>query len=98
MTRIYRQVRKRLRATPAILLPAATAIAISAAGTTTAIAQQSSAPLASPQGFQMTVWPAPVGHRQPTRSDLPPSAQKDEGAITPAQREFDNSLKICRQC
>jgi len=99
MTRIYGQIRKRLRTTPAILLSAAAAVAVcTAGGTTMALAQQNSAPSLNAQDFQTTVWPAPVGHRQPTQSDLPPSARKHEGAITPGQREFDNSLKICRDC
>ena len=99
MTRIYGQIRKRLRTTPAILLSAAAAVAVcTAGGTTMALAQQNSAPSLSAQDFQTTVWPAPVGHRQPTQSDLPPSARKHEGAITPGQRSFDNSLKICRDC
>jgi hypothetical protein len=98
MTHIYAQLRKRLRATPAILLSAAAAIAVCAAGTTMALAQQSSAPLLNAPDLQTTVWPAPVGHRQPTQSDLPPSVRKDEGAITQGQRAFTNSLKICRDC
>ena len=45
---------------------------------------------------QIEPWPAPVGHRQPRRQDLPPAVSKDEGAITPGQRDFDASLDICR--
>jgi hypothetical protein len=45
-----------------------------------------------------SVWPAPVGHRQPRPDELPPSERKNEGAVTPAERDFDKSLKICRGC
>jgi hypothetical protein len=41
------------------------------------------------------VWQAPVGHRQPRPDELP---RKNEGAVTPAEKDFDKSLKICRGC
>jgi len=44
------------------------------------------------------VWPAPVGHRQPRPDELPPSERKNEGAVTPAEKDFDKTLKICRPC
>lgn len=47
---------------------------------------------------QDTVWQAPVGHRQPTARDLPPSIRRDEGARTQSERDFDKSLQICRDC
>jgi len=59
-------------------------------------AQQSSAPLLDSQRPQIAPWPAPVGHRQPRRQDLPPGMSRNEGANTPGQRELDNSLNICR--
>jgi hypothetical protein len=62
----------------------------------TAWAQHSSAPVLDSQHPQVEPWPAPVGHRQPTRQDLPPGASKDEGAITPSQRDSNDSLNICR--
>jgi len=74
-----------------MVFSAATSIAVCAAGdTSVALAQQSDAPLLDAQHSQMTVWPAPVGHRQSTQSDVLPSAPKDEGAITPGQRAFTN--------
>jgi hypothetical protein len=45
-----------------------------------------------------TVWQAPVGHRQPRPDELPPSERKNEGAFTPAEKDLDKSLKICRGC
>lgn len=44
------------------------------------------------------VWPAPVGHRQPHEWDLPPKVRREEGFRTPAQRDFDQRLDICRDC
>jgi hypothetical protein len=41
---------------------------------------------------------APIGHRQPRPSDLPPGMARDEGARTPAERELDEKLQICRGC
>jgi hypothetical protein len=62
----------------------------------TARAQQSGAPVLDSLQPQIEPWPAPVGHRQPRRQDLPPGAPRDEGATTPRQRDFDGSLNICR--
>jgi hypothetical protein len=59
-------------------------------------AQQSGAPVLDSLHPQIEPWPAPVGHRQPRRRDLPPGASRDEGASTPGQRGFDDSLSICR--
>jgi hypothetical protein len=61
-----------------------------------ASAQQSSAPELDSVHPQVEPWPAPVGHRQPRRQNLPPGASKNEGAITRGQRDFDSSLSICR--
>jgi hypothetical protein len=44
------------------------------------------------------VWPAQTGHRQPRPDELPPSERKNEGAVTPAEKDFDKTLKICRGC
>jgi hypothetical protein len=42
---------------------------------------------------------APIGHRQPTESDLPPSVRKEEGAATRDEKELDKKLNsICRGC
>jgi len=99
MTRRHSQIGKRRRGTRTIVLTAATAIALCVAGqSATALAQQVTAPLLDARDPQPSVWPAPVGHRQPTRSDLPPGLRQDEGAITPRQRAFDGSLDICRNC
>ena len=59
-------------------------------------AQQSSAPVLDSLHPQVEPWPAPVGHRQPWRDDVPPGMRKDEGAVTPGQSNFDDSLNICR--
>lgn len=44
------------------------------------------------------VWPAPVGTRQPTQADIPPSLRNNEGARTKDQKTFDKNLQICRAC
>ena len=55
-------------------------IAIGTSFATVAIAQDTIAPSLAP-----TVVPAPVGHRQPRPSDLPPSVQREEQVGGPAQ-------------
>ena len=99
MIRVDSPIGKRRRAPRAIAVSAAAMIGLCAVGqSSTAFAQQSSAPVLDFQPSPTGVWPAPVGHRQPTRTDLPPSERHDEGAITPGQRQFDSSLNICRNC
>jgi hypothetical protein len=41
---------------------------------------------------------APVGHRQPRPTDLPPEVGQTEMAPTPQDKELDERLKICRNC
>jgi len=43
---------------------------------------------------------APVGHRQPKASDLPPESQRaaTETERSPRDRELDKILQICRGC
>jgi hypothetical protein len=58
-------------------------LAVIAAGTsfaTVAVAQDTVTPSLAP-----TILPAPVGHRQPRPSDLPPSVQREEQGSGPAQ-------------
>jgi hypothetical protein len=56
---------------PAILIAIPTAILTIA--TTAALAQQGqAAPAASQPSIQSAPWQAPIGHRQPRLSDLPP--------------------------
>jgi hypothetical protein len=72
-----------------------------------ASAQSSNAPVLDSQRPDGGPMPAPVGHRQPRESDLPPSvarderdpgASRDQKATAAAQRAFDRSLDICRGC
>jgi hypothetical protein len=46
------------------------------------------------------VWPAPVGHRQPTLADIPKDVAKDsaEQPRDKRDREIDALLQICRDC
>jgi hypothetical protein len=41
---------------------------------------------------------APIGARQPRPEDLPPAVLRDEGHVSPSQKDFDSSLQICRGC
>jgi hypothetical protein len=41
---------------------------------------------------------APIGARQPRPQDLPPQVLRDEGHVSPSERDFDSSLQICRGC
>ncbi len=55
-------------------------------------------------------WQAPVGHRQPRPSDLPPNVLREEeggggtqgqgegGGRTRAQQDLDKDLQICKGC
>ena len=72
-----------------------------------AAAQQ--APAASTQPARPQVPQAPVGHRQPKLSDLPPDVAQREGAwpatpnaqereSQPIQPAIDESLRICKGC
>jgi hypothetical protein len=35
---------------------------------------------------------------QPTQRDLPPAVRRDEGHVTPSERDFDKNLQICHPC
>jgi hypothetical protein len=56
-----------------------------------------------PQPQQSHPWQAPVGHRQPRPSDLPPDVLRAEdgegkGGRTQAQEDLDKDLRICKGC
>jgi hypothetical protein len=40
--------------------------------------------------------PSPTGHRQPTAREVP--QESNEAPVSPADREFDRHLNICRGC
>jgi hypothetical protein len=42
--------------------------------------------------------PAPVGHRQPKQSDLPPAAVNRENQVGSGFRDLDDKLRICKGC
>jgi hypothetical protein len=104
MTRLIAAVAPATRST---LFGAAVTAAVSLGGSglSAAYAQTSGAPVTSnapvldAQHPGMLV-PAPVGHRQPRRADLPPSVQHNEttGTSTPGERGIDRDLQICREC
>ena len=41
---------------------------------------------------------APIGACQPQQQDLPPAVLRDEGRVTPSQKDFDQGPQICRPC
>jgi hypothetical protein len=41
---------------------------------------------------------APIGHRQPRPSDLPPNVRRDEDRPAATDRDLDERLQICRDC
>jgi hypothetical protein len=41
---------------------------------------------------------APIGHRQPTERDLPPSVRHEENAALPGRLEPPGVPKICQGC
>jgi hypothetical protein len=44
-------------------------------------------------------WPIQNGFdHQPTQQDLPPAVQREEGHVSPSERDFDKNLEICRPC
>ena len=82
---------------PRTVMSAAALIALCLANAPSiALAQPSNTPPAAL--VRHAAWTAPVGTRQPTEADLPPNLRRDEGAATPRQRQFDQSLTICRNC
>jgi hypothetical protein len=56
------------------------------------------APPAAPTTGVRGPFPAPVGHRQPRQSDVPADAVKQEQRGTPAERDLDSKLRICKGC
>jgi hypothetical protein len=75
-----------------------------------AAAQPALAPATPPSTQGMTTRPqAPVGHRQPRMSDLPPDVAQKERSLPPVQpdeqdsrrpldKSIDDSLHICKGC
>jgi len=59
-------------------------------------AQAQSTPAASIDGHRIPA--APIGHVQPTLRDLPPGVAETETQRTKAQKDFDKTLQICRNC
>jgi hypothetical protein len=82
-----------------LMLSAATALLTLSLGGAfgVALAQNNSVP-PEQAGSDAVRDQAPIGARQPRPRDLPDSVLREEGYTTPAQREFDKSLQICRDC
>jgi uncharacterized protein YdeI (BOF family) len=49
-------------------------------------------------GQSTNVRQAPVGHRQPSAKDVPPSVDENLGARSPEDQAVDRKLRICRDC
>jgi hypothetical protein len=63
--------------------------------------QRSSHAAISTRSAQTTVWPAPVGHRQPRLADVPSSAAKADTLLNLEQEDASVDRKIsgiCRGC
>jgi hypothetical protein len=60
------------------------------------LAQVQNTPAASTDGRRIP--DAPIGHVQPTLRDLPPGVAETETLRTKSQKDFDRTLKICRNC
>jgi len=55
-------------------------------------------PIAAERGEVRGPLPAPVGHRQPKPSDLPPDTLKNENRGDQGLRDLDAKLRICKGC
>jgi hypothetical protein len=83
---------------------AATCLVALAFSSVAAFSQQRATSPVSPGGAPTAIaWPAPVGHRQPKMSDLPPDVahremQPGEPSNRPDQRDLNSRLTICRGC
>src|SRR6266849_2359553 len=101
----HSEIEKRRRTRRAFALSASAIIGLCLAGPMSSIAwaQSSSAPILDSQHPEVGPLPAPVGHRQPRRKDLPANVTQDPANVTQdeddalaRQRAFDKSLNICR--
>jgi hypothetical protein len=54
-------------------------------------------PAPGPNPVRSTPLPAPVGHRQPRISDLPPAPARNQEAAG-ARDDINEKLRICRGC
>jgi len=85
------------RLTPAAI--ALSALSLAGAGMTAAFAQSttpSSTTTARPAPGPL---PAPVGHRQPTRTDVPPEGPSANGQADAEDKALDRKIKnICKGC
>ena len=52
----------------------------------------------APGALRSSPLPAPVGHRQPRASDIPPPPPGDASRSTEPRDDIDERLRICRGC
>ncbi|MDR3468878.1 MAG: hypothetical protein P4M07_23360 [Xanthobacteraceae bacterium] len=65
----------------------------------TAASAQTGGAGAGAGGAKGGVWPAPVGHRQPTQSDLRSTGGNNQNAIDADDKALDKKIKsICKGC
>jgi hypothetical protein len=87
--------------TVATFITVAAAMLLSVVGWEAAPAQTSPT-VGAPSGLQQQGTDprlkAPIGHRQPRPSDLPPNVRRNEGRPLTTDRDLDERLKICREC
>ena len=51
-----------------------------------------------PVNSAIGAWEAPIGHRQPTETQLPPDVRQSEDSISEQAKALDKKLTICRGC
>ncbi len=59
--------------------------------------EKAAIPAPGPDTVRSTPLPAPVGHRQPRLSDLPPAPARNQEAAG-ARDDINEKLRICRGC
>jgi hypothetical protein len=75
------------------------ALAVAAAGTAWAQNPPDDKPAQpSPGTVRSSPLPAPVGHRQPRASDIPPPSSGDSTREAEPRDDLDERLRICRGC
>jgi hypothetical protein len=75
----------------------AAALLAFAAGAQDAARDKATIPAPGPDAVRSTPLQAPIGHRQPRISDLPPAPVRDQEAAG-APDDINEKLRICRGC
>ena len=95
MDRQKRERRKAMLATETIFIAGLAALML--CGFDRLALAQNDPQASSPTEVQ-SIPAAPIDHVQPTLRDLPPGVAETETQRTKAQKDFDKTLQICRNC